>query len=319
MRWSCPACRRENDSEVPAAGPAPRFCTYCGAKTLVDPIRSHVPEPDAETGKSFATATIEAPARRAAQRGQGRPILVLMHGQKVGAELPLPAGAVRIGSEGADWEFPDLDLEPVHFEIRCEGERCSVTDLSGGAGITVNARPVPKADLHNGDQIHAGHANFLLLILYRDETRPSQVWDMPPIDVPSAKVFDEVDPFAGVPAEDSGGEAMVTVIVPKPRRDAVSSAAAAVELESGTESGRRIPLSFGSNIVGRGLCEIPLADPLASQRHAEIGRLPDGGFFVKDLASSNGTTLNGRRIEYSPLHDRDLLQVGDTLLRFRVE
>ena len=321
MNWTCPACRKENDSEVPAGGPVPRFCSYCGAKTLVDPARAFVPSADAETGKTFTTATMESPMRRTA-RGKGRPVLVLMHGQKVGAELPLPEGSVKIGSSGADWEFPDLQLQPVHFEISCAGEKCTVTDLSDGGGITVNARAVAMADLHNGDQIHAGLANFLLLVLYRDESRPSQVWDAPPLPTEppvglDRSPFDEVDAFGGSLAP---SDAMVTVIVPKPRKDSPADRkSAAVEIESGSDAGTRIPLSFGSNIIGRGHAEIPLADPLTSQRHAEIGRLPDGGFFVKDLASSNGTTLNGRRIEYSPLHDGDVLQIGDTQLRFRVE
>ena len=89
-----------------------------------------------------------------------------------------------------------------------------------------------------------------------------------------------------------------------------------IEIESGPEAGKQIPLLFASNVIGRGLCEIPLADPLTSQRHAEVGRLPDGLYFLKDLASTNGTFLNGRRVEYSPMHSGDVIQIGETLLRF---
>lgn len=51
-------------------------------------------------------------------------------------------------------------------------------------------------------------------------------------------------------------------------------------------------------IVGRDdRADIIIPLPQVSSLHALIEQLPDGGFLVRDLASSNGTFVNGRRIE----------------------
>ena len=57
-----------------------------------------------------------------------------------------------------------------------------------------------------------------------------------------------------------------------------------------------------------------------SRRHARIthGR---GGFFVTDLGSSNGTTVNGQRLVANRAHrltDGDRIQVGLVVIQFRI-
>jgi hypothetical protein len=57
--------------------------------------------------------------------------------------------------------------------------------------------------------------------------------------------------------------------------------------------------------------EIPLADPGASRRHAKIVRNADGTLALLDLASTNGTRLNG---EDMPAGGRKSLREGDTIV-----
>jgi pSer/pThr/pTyr-binding forkhead associated (FHA) protein len=57
-------------------------------------------------------------------------------------------------------------------------------------------------------------------------------------------------------------------------------------------------------------------DDYASGRHARVESGLDGTWVI-DLGSTNGTYVNGERIEgRTRLHEGDLLQVGDTELRF---
>lgn len=61
---------------------------------------------------------------------------------------------------------------------------------------------------------------------------------------------------------------------------------------------------------------IPLPDDeFASAQHARIESMRDG-LWVVDLGSTNGTYVNGRRIDdREPVHPGDLVQVGATTLR----
>jgi FHA domain/Protein of unknown function (DUF3662) len=61
--------------------------------------------------------------------------------------------------------------------------------------------------------------------------------------------------------------------------------------------------------------EIVLVDPSVSRAHAVV-EIDEGGAFVRDLGSTNGTFLNGRRIEAGSLRDGDELRFGNTRMRF---
>jgi transcriptional regulator with GAF, ATPase, and Fis domain len=90
-------------------------------------------------------------------------------------------------------------------------------------------------------------------------------------------------------------------------RDA-RGAATEVELADETTVGRE----NGNSIV--------LADPEVSRRHAVIRRDGDGRCLVTDLASANGTYLNGRRLVVPAiLRGGDVIAVGSTKLTFVAE
>ena len=63
--------------------------------------------------------------------------------------------------------------------------------------------------------------------------------------------------------------------------------------------------------------EIVLDDSRASRFHAEIRRTP-AGYIIKDLESTNGTLVGGRKVKERLLEDGDMLVVGETEMRFSV-
>jgi pSer/pThr/pTyr-binding forkhead associated (FHA) protein len=68
--------------------------------------------------------------------------------------------------------------------------------------------------------------------------------------------------------------------------------------------------------IGRGEDnDIVLADPSVSRAHAEI-ESDAAGPLVRDLDSTNGTAVNGRRVRAERLHDGDELSFGNTRMRF---
>ncbi|MGQ0742928.1 MAG: FhaA domain-containing protein [Acidimicrobiales bacterium] len=80
--------------------------------------------------------------------------------------------------------------------------------------------------------------------------------------------------------------------------------------------GRRV--SVGEAVVGLGRrfdCDVVLADPNVSRRHAEVRR-QGNGFVLEDLSSTNGTRLNGALVTSARLNDGDEIAVGATRIRF---
>ena len=70
-------------------------------------------------------------------------------------------------------------------------------------------------------------------------------------------------------------------------------------------------------IIGRHPdCQVVLADPEASRRHAEVRAVP-GGYVLVDLGSTNGTKVAGSDVREHPLADGDEIVVGGTVLLFR--
>jgi hypothetical protein len=70
-------------------------------------------------------------------------------------------------------------------------------------------------------------------------------------------------------------------------------------------------------VIGRSKdCDIRVADPNVSRRHAEV-RQEGTAYWVQDLGSTNGTTVNGRRQQRAKLEHEDRITVGSTELVFR--
>lgn len=65
-------------------------------------------------------------------------------------------------------------------------------------------------------------------------------------------------------------------------------------------------------------CNISISDQLLSRFHAEIQKLADGKYIIKDMSSSYGTYVEGERIAERILHDGDEIIVGTTCFRFQL-
>jgi pSer/pThr/pTyr-binding forkhead associated (FHA) protein len=70
-------------------------------------------------------------------------------------------------------------------------------------------------------------------------------------------------------------------------------------------------LPGGVRTVGRAVGADFIVDAaLVSRVHCRVTALPDGGLEVRDLESTNGTYVNGQRIETARLAPGDRLQLG---------
>ena len=93
-----------------------------------------------------------------------------------------------------------------------------------------------------------------------------------------------------------------------------------LRIEKGKDAGKTWTFSPGGvYLIGREGADVALDDEKVSRKHAELGLYGPGAFVLRDLASTNGTRLNGKRIsDKVKLNHWDEIRVGDTVLRFSV-
>jgi Protein of unknown function (DUF3662)/Inner membrane component of T3SS, cytoplasmic domain len=81
--------------------------------------------------------------------------------------------------------------------------------------------------------------------------------------------------------------------------------------------GKQHALDKRSVVIGRSKeCDIRVSDPNVSRRHAEV-RQEGTTYWLVDLDSTNGTSVNGRQQQRAKLENEDRITVGSTELIFR--
>ena len=89
------------------------------------------------------------------------------------------------------------------------------------------------------------------------------------------------------------------------------------EVVSLTWDGERREIRKRRTVIGRSRdCDVQLADPNVSRRHAEL-RQEGTAYWVVDLDSTNGLEINGRRQKRAKLDHGDTVTVGSTEITFR--
>jgi hypothetical protein len=87
---------------------------------------------------------------------------------------------------------------------------------------------------------------------------------------------------------------------------------------NGENAGAAFPIK-GTTSLGRADSNsIPLKDSKASRQHAQIQK-QGNEFILLDLNSSNGTFVNGERIDEHVLSNGDEIMIGDSILQFQLE
>ncbi|PKZ42056.1 ABC transporter ATP-binding protein [Kytococcus schroeteri] len=221
---------------------------------------------------------------------------------------PSPEGAVIGRSIEADVMVPDLAVSRRHARVVLYEGVWWVQDLGSTAGTFLDgARVADSAPVHPGQHIGLGEGGHTVAVEAAAEPAPQPEPEPEPAPAEPAPAepappeatrlhpLDGTGPLPGAPT--------ATITTPD---DATARTEGSWHLQPGQV------LTIGRERD----CDIQVEDLLVSRRHVRLEARPEG-FAVTDLGSSNGTYLEGQRVESGLLTEGQRLAVGHATFRVR--
>ena len=125
---------------------------------------------------------------------------------------------------------------------------------------------------------------------------------------------------AEAPAEELSGRTMIYSTAGRLAEPLEERARTRAETALLLLDGKRLVVGPTGVTLGRSRqSDVVLSDPNVSRHHAEI-RPRGGSWVLTDLGSTNGSRINGRRLEGSEvIRAGDEIELGSTSLRFELE
>ncbi len=96
------------------------------------------------------------------------------------------------------------------------------------------------------------------------------------------------------------------------------TSSALLKVMEGPDAGLEYIMDTSEIVIGRRGCDINLNDRLVSRKHLSI-EASGGRYLLKDLGSTNGSFLNGSPVSMEFIKHGDEIQVGSTLLKFKIK
>ncbi|TDG11837.1 FHA domain-containing protein [Seongchinamella unica] len=262
----------------------------------------------------------------------------LLRNMSTNENIPLVATSIILGRrKDCEIVVDSSEASREHARIRAEDGRLTLEDLGSTNGTMLNRRRLRQQEpLSGGDIISIGQVHFMVVApgsdshmtvlggrLARaddnyvlDQADPNATglrmpFPLPPGWTTTDGVFDN-GPAKRNP-QDIVSEQMASQSIGQEGADGV--------LMIVSDRGRNtlFPLRAGKAawVIGRADdCDIAISDATISCVHALITR-DAGRWSIEDKNSTNGTRLNGRRVDKAALDDGDKLNLGKVDLLFK--
>src|SRR3954452_8092385 len=166
---------------------------------------------------------------------------------------------------------------------------------------------------------HARRESYVLLTPPRVKLETDADLDLGVFGI-ATRLLRGARPPQGAPAPSAAGATMVYKAVAPVEGAAVEAPAEVVrEVASLTAEGRKHEVTARRVVIGRSKdCDIQLADPNVSRRHAEV-RQEGATYWLVDLDSTNGVEVGGKRVTRLRLEDGARFTIGSTEVVFSQE
>jgi pSer/pThr/pTyr-binding forkhead associated (FHA) protein len=183
--------------------------------------------------------------------------------------------------EGNAVRLTERNISRKHARLAKQSDEWRLHDLTSYNGCYVNgARVAEPQKLMHGDLIQLGDYRLTL----EDEAQSA-----------------------------SSDDGVLTL----PGRQGINTQSDRLVLIAGPGQGQEFVLATERLVIGRGEeCEVSVNHPSVSRVHAEIRRIGDGRWEIVDLSSANGVRVNGSELPNSLLDSRDVIELGDVVLKF---
>lgn len=224
-----------------------------------------------------------------------------------------------IGRKEADIIIDDGKISKKHSKLTISGRRVEIEDLNSTNGTYLNGERIKKAPLKNLDEITIGSTKLSVMIVE---------------DIVSFKK--RVMQEAGEKTENKHGKENIEAMIeselerfsPWDLAESESHISKKSEKKSYylercdlklMKAGQSYQILKKNMVIGRGEVEIKIEDQDLSRKHASIEIDPSFDIYIRDLASTNGTFVNGKKISYTRLTNNDIIEVGGARLKFVVK
>lgn len=235
--------------------------------------------------------------------------LRVTQGPKRGASIALDrAQPLTIGRKLGDLLFDDPLVSGKHCRVEYRGGRWHLKDLGSTNGTLVDGRLVRDVPLDAGNEITVGANRLVLYVGYAEEPKP------PSVDESRTHLAWLLDEEL---VELRSRERLVGDVIGQELR-LPPGLHAVLEVVAGCDAGKVYRLGRGSLTIGRNAGEVPLTDAEVSRHHAVTELFGRRMIFLRDLGSTNGTFVNGRRVTVARLRHGDTVGCGKTVMRLDI-
>jgi len=210
-------------------------------------------------------------------------------------------------------EIGPLKAEPTPLQFDLTAYRVERIDVTGGSGSPDSTAPPPATATQTTQQVTIPPPIPPPATAQppRAPVRPTQPMPAParPSGPPPSPAED--DPLDGTVLDVmAGGAARFTRLNP------LEGLEVGLVFLEGQYKGKGYRIKKTPTVIGRTNGDVIIPDGRVSRKHAELEVLGPGQYSLKDLASTNGTQVNDRRISTTRLENGDVVSFGGTKLKF---
>ncbi|TVQ78055.1 MAG: FHA domain-containing protein [Bradymonadales bacterium] len=270
----------------------------------------------------------------------------ITEGPEKGMHYEFESGPIFVGRRKGDISLSDKKVSGKHCQFLIEGNRVWIEDLNSTNGTFLGgSRLTEKVPLSNLDVVTIGLTRLSIAIVEDLETfkemnqmetvadRPSHTQPAEPDTGDGSSEEDSKTPSISLPDpdavyRDTGVERIENLIDdelesfskwdhPKMQDSENPQNIPKVDVRlikrKGEASFQELKCQKPLMTFGRKDVDIRINDLDLSRKHARLEIVNGQKVFVRDMASTNGTFVNGQRIRYQELHHGDLIQIGQNI------